>query len=152
MKLSKTFALGCIIGFMSCVSFQQAAIAAELPEQQVKKILVGLDSQQKKIVEMVAADFFNEGLSKSQQKRILLTQAEKYQNGDASSKNSMRQKRRIEWRAKSEQERGLAHFSKGAGYYSLTEAQKIPFRLYAIDQLGLRPAVQYEQVSRGSEI
>ncbi|WP_306253872.1 hypothetical protein [Parvularcula sp. IMCC14364] len=157
MSLSKAFAAGCAIGFSLCVSFSGQAIA-QSPEQsvspfsQVGTIWSRLAPEQRKMVDLLAEDFFQNELSDVQQNRIVTNQGRKYRDGEAPTRDQIRASRRAEWQAKSQAEKARARLSSGGAYNLLTAEQKAPFRLYAIDQLDLKPALHVDRTSRDSAV
>ncbi len=142
MSLSRAFALGCFIGYFSCVSFPTVAQAREqgtleVPYNQVMSIWTGLDREQKKLVDLVAADFFENDLSYAQQNNIVESQANKYRAASPKERDQIRSNRRLEWQTKSSSEQEAATISSGGRFNVLTDKQKAPFRLHAIERLGL---------------
>ncbi len=143
MKLGRTFVVGCVIGFVCSISYPSMASAQEqtnreVPYTQVLSIWETLDPAQKKVVELVAADFFQHELSSLQQNRIIDSQAGKYRTSSPETRDQMRHARRSEWSSRSDSERREALLTAGSTYGVLTENQRAPFRLYAIEKLGLK--------------
>ncbi|MCI5043268.1 MAG: hypothetical protein MRY72_01100 [Aquisalinus sp.] len=157
MSFSKAFVAGCAIGFSLCVSLSGQAVAqpshqVESPFSQVGQIWSNLTVEQKKMVDLLAEDFFQNELSDVQKSRIVSNQARKYRDGEAVTRDRIRAARRAEWQAKSQAEKARASLSAGGAYNLLTAEQKAPFRLYAIDQLSLRPAIRVDRTSRESAV
>lgn len=144
MKLRTPLLLGIIIGFVSAASFQASAKAAEsgnygLPVEKVELVWTNLDYSQRKMVDLLAADFFEQNLSANQRSRIMASGARDYASASPQGRQAFRQSRRHTWRALSDQQRAALTRAANGSYLNLTEARKAPFRRYAIDQLGLKP-------------
>ena len=147
MKLRTPLLLGTIIGFVSCFSFQASAqtlsgTGQTLPTAKVEIVWHNLDPNQKQMVDLLAADFFEKSLSVEQRLRIMSAGARNYVAGSADQRRAFREKRRQAWQQLSpDQRQGLARAASGS-WYNLTEKQKAPFRRYAIDQLGIKPVAR----------
>jgi hypothetical protein len=161
MLLRTPLLLGIVIGFMGSVSLS-GPVAAEtqniksteklaLPIKQVQSVWAGLAPSQRKMVDLLAADFFMSELSAEQRSRISAANARKYREASPALREEMRLQRRLAWQNMSEQEK--QDFYQGANSYDLlSDAQKAPFRLYAISQLDLKAPEGQKSSSRRSAI
>ncbi|GGD03796.1 hypothetical protein [Aquisalinus flavus] len=141
MILRRPLSLGLVIGFVSVFSFSGQVNAQEmasaqapgaLPVGKVEQMWPALDASQRSMVDLLAADFFQNDLSEAQRERIFAARADQYRGAAGADRDSYRAERRREWQAR----KGPAA-PTGTSYDLLTDDQKAPFRRYAIDQLDL---------------
>lgn len=155
MILRRPLFLGLVIGFVSVFSFsgsvsaqesQSVAQSASLPVGKVEQMWPALDASQRTMVDLLAADFFQNDLSEAQRERIFSARADQYRGAAGAERDSYRAERRREWQAR----KGPA-IPTGTSYDLLTDEQKAPFRRYAIDQLDLgMPTVSPGAAGRNS--
>lgn len=151
MILRRPLFLGLVIGFVGVFSFSGQVNAQEmtsaqtpsgqtpsghtpsaLPVGKVQQMWPALDASQRSMVDLLAADFFQNDLSETQRERIFSARADEYRGAAGAERDSYRAERRREWQAR----KGPAA-PTGTSYDLLTDEQKAPFRRYAIDQLDL---------------
>jgi hypothetical protein len=150
MLLRKPLFLGFIMGFAGVLSFSgqagaQDRLAEAIPVGKVQIIWPQLEASQKTMVDLVAADFFQNELSDAQRQRIIGTDAAHYRSSTGDDREALRTGRGQEWQARSESGDATA----SAPYDRLSDRQKAPFRRYAIDQLGLAMPVEQPSGAAG---
>lgn len=136
MMLRKSLFLGLVIGFASVFSLTQSAeaqtarVANALPVAKVDQIWPVLDQQQRTMVDLLAADFFQNDLAEEQRLRIIASRAEAYRRASPEMRDQMRREGRRDWDHKGSDAAGMT-------FDRLSDRQKAPFRRQAIEELGL---------------
>jgi hypothetical protein len=145
MKLRKPLLLGIIIGVGLSIGPVQASDAQiSVPRDSmpvsfrtVAILWDGLEHEQKAMVDLVAADFYDNQLSVRQRLNIAATTSDSYRNAAPRERNSIRKERRAYWQSLSEQDRQILSATVAPSYDHLSEAQKAPFRQFAIEKLDI---------------
>lgn len=92
-------------------------------------------SDEKAIVDRLAADFYEQSLRYAQAGAIEQHTAEIYTEATPAERARFRAERRAEWHAMDKQARASLHDAKRPLFRNLTEEQKAPFRRHAFDRL-----------------
>lgn len=92
-------------------------------------------SDEKAIVDRLAADFYEASLRQAQADAIERRTAEIYAESAPAERARFRAERRAEWRAMDAPARASLHGAKRPLFLNLTEEQKAPFRRHALNQL-----------------
>jgi len=92
-------------------------------------------SDEKLIVDRLAADFYEESLRQTQVDAIESHTSEIYAGETPMGRARFRAERRAEWEAMNEAERASLHGMKRPLFRNLTQEQKAPFRRHALDRL-----------------
>ncbi len=140
MKLRKPLLLGIIIGVGLSLGPVQASDDGRSVPVSFKAVEVlwdGLEREQKTMVDLVAADFYDNQLSVRQRLNIAATTSNSYRNATPEERNAIRKQRRLYWQSLSEQDRQILSATVAPSYDHLSEAQKAPFRQYAIEKLDI---------------
>lgn len=126
--MRKSFIFGVIIGLALAAA---PGSRAQTPDLR----WAVMASDEKVIVDRLAADFFEESLRRTQAAAIERHTAAIYANASASERARFRAARRAKWRAMSEAERASLRMAHRPLFRNLMEEQKAPFRRYALDRL-----------------
>ena len=97
-----------------------------------------LNQDQRKMVDLLAADFFNRSLTASQRGVIAGATADAYAKATPQEQRVFRQQRRAAWQKLTPVDKALGQAMPRPTYRSLTDSQKSPFRNIAIQELGLK--------------
>ena len=89
------------------------------------------------MVDKVAADFFEKSLRQAQSSTIELNTAQEYMGLSEAERTAFRKTRLAQWQQMSQAERLRLRNVKTPSFMNLTESQKWPFRLHALDQLNI---------------
>lgn len=126
MRRPVTF--GVVFGLVMFASFAPRAQTADLRWEVMA-------SDEQRIVDRLAADFYEESLRQTQVDAIERHTSEIYAGETPAGRARFRADRRAEWEAMNEAERASLHGAKHPLFRNLTEAQKAPFRRHALDRL-----------------
>jgi hypothetical protein len=101
-----------------------------------------LSTNEKIMLDRVAANFFEANLRLTQSRQIEASTAGIYVALTENERTMFREERRRTWRAMRDDERNALRNVKLPAYSNLTEGQKAPFRQIALDQLAPESATQ----------
>ena len=106
------------------------------------------------IVDLMAADFYENSLRRAQSFKIEAQTALDYQKLTENERQLFRSKRREIWQALTDEQRQSLRGVKHPHYINLSEAQKDPFRKIALDRLTDVPAPEavQAQLASGNDI
>jgi hypothetical protein len=106
-----------------------------------------LAADEKAIVDLLAADFYEESLRLSQARAIEARTGELYQRATPADRAAFRETRRASWNEMSENARAALRDQKRPAFANLTDEQKAPFRTIALDKLGDAGALDEEALT-----
>ncbi len=106
-----------------------------------------LASGERRIIDRVAAQFYEEELRYAQSSEIEAHTSELYADASPAARDRFRSERRASWNEMTDAQRRALRGAKRPSYRNLTEAQKAPFRRHAIDQLGAAGAIDQDALA-----
>lgn len=106
-----------------------------------------LEPDEQEIVDLLAADFYEDSLRQSQAIAIEAHTSELYKDAAPEDRARFRAERRQSWDAMTEDEREALRDAKRPAYANLTEEQKAPFRAIAFDQLKAAGAIDEDALA-----
>ncbi len=140
-----------VFGSVFCISVVPAIAAQDGPGMMVQSPQASansspmvtarwsvLNQDQRKMVDLLAADFFNRSLTASQRGVIAGATADAYAKATPQEQRVFRQQRRAAWQKLTPVDKALDQAMPRPTYRSLTDSQKRPFRDIAIQELGLK--------------
>lgn len=122
-----------------CAAFLFAAPLAHAQIEDVRWEVLAPDERQ--IVDLLAADFYEDSLRLAQSRAIEAHTAELYVEANAEGRAKFRAAREAAWRAMTPQERKSLRDADRPAYANLTDDQKAPFRKIALDKLDASGAI-----------
>jgi len=113
-----------------------------------------LSPDEHRIIDRIAADFYEETLRQAQSGAIEDQTSEIYRTSSPEERARFRAMRRIDFRSMNDRQKEALRGVKRPAYRNLTENQKTPFRRHAIDQLGAADAIDANALAQafGGEI
>jgi len=139
--LRRPFLFGAIFGLTLFSSLRAGAGEPLRPTSTPNLSWHVLASDEKAVVDRLAADFFSQSLRLSQSRKIEALTAEIYLSQSDQGRARFREERRRLWRAMPENQRRALRSVKRPQYFNLSEAQKRPFRKRAFETLNASGAV-----------
>lgn len=106
-----------------------------------------LSSDERAIIDRLAADFYEHELRYAQSSTIEQHTSELYAQATPTDRAAFRADRRAAWLGMEDAERDGLRGAKRPAFDNLAEAQKSPFRQYALDQLGAAGAIDYDALA-----
>lgn len=100
-----------------------------------------LGADERRIVDRIAADFYEEDLSRTQSAVIEAATTATYLAGSEDERAEFREERRAAWRAMPASAQRSLRGAEHPRYDNLTEEQKAPFRRHALNRLSAAGAL-----------
>lgn len=122
-----------------CAAFLFAAPLAHAQIEDVRWEVLAPDERQ--IVDLLAADFYEDSLRLAQSRAIEAHTAEIYVEANAEDRARFRSARLAAWRALTSGQRKALRDAERPVYANLTDEQKAPFRKIALDKLDAAGAI-----------
>ncbi|HXI86410.1 MAG TPA: hypothetical protein VNH64_03050 [Parvularculaceae bacterium] len=116
-------------------------LAGPARAQNVDTRWAALSNDEQQIVDLLAAEFYQQDLRLAQSRVIEARTAELYVSGDGQQRAHFRASRRAAWDAMSPEARKALRNADKPAYANLTDDQKEPFRKVALDKLDAAGAV-----------
>ncbi|MEQ8936523.1 MAG: hypothetical protein RIE56_12110 [Amphiplicatus sp.] len=138
--MRRPITFGVIVGMTLFASFTPQANAQMGVDMRWEVLAAG----ERRIIDRLAAQFYEEELRYAQSSQIEAHTGELYAHASPNERDRFRNERRASWNAMTDAQRRTLRGAKRPSYRNLTEAQKAPFRRYAIDQLGAAGAIDQE--------
>lgn len=134
--MSRPLTFGVIVGMAAF-----ATLSPEAHAQTADMRFEVLAADEKALVDLLAADFYQDSLRQSQASAIERHTSEIYQSATPAARAAFRDERRASWQGMPESDRAALRDAKRPAFRNLTEAQKAPFRSIALDKLGAAGAL-----------
>lgn len=106
-----------------------------------------LAADEKALIDLLAADFYEDSLRQSQSGAIEKRTSEIYQSATPAERSAFRDERRANWEDMTQSDRVSLRDAKYPTFKNLTETQKLPFRSIALDKLGAAGALDETALS-----
>lgn len=133
MRSSILFSIASSLILVSAASAAAAAETAPGPTEAAFDRAFSADELT--LIDLLAADFYENALRLSQSRRIQMTTAVYYRELSPGEKASFRHERRDFWRALNETQKRAFRDTSAPLYIELTDEQKRPFRRIILEQL-----------------
>lgn len=118
-----------------------ASLSPEAHAQVIDMRFEVLAADEKALIDLLAADFYEDSLRQSQASAIEKHTSEIYQGATPAERAAFRDERRANWQGLSDEDRAALRDAKRPSFKNLTNAQKAPFRSIALDKLGAAGAL-----------
>jgi len=131
--------------FLTAASSAQEA--AFFSPREAQELWYALGESDQRIVDRIASDFYERSLRYAQSQAIESQTAALYASAEPARRSAYREQRRDQWQSLNPAQRDALRGVKRPTFLHLSENQKWPFRVHALNELGATGAIQ---VARGA--
>lgn len=115
--------------------------------REAQDLWYALGESDQRIVDRIASDFYERSLRYAQTQAIESQTAQLYAGAEPARRTAYREQRRDQWQSLNDAQRDALRGVKRPTFLHLSESQKWPFRVHALNELGATGAIQ---VARGA--